>query len=135
MAGRASVLLHTLIFFAGDGAKEEEAYVLDVDTAEASTPSFTVIVPRYGIEGRVRLSLDASDPNLTRVPHEHKLIYDSPSGSKVTIQVFDKVKVRIWVRETQDHRRELIVDIVEPLFDKHEGSEESPKKKAKLEKE
>ena len=53
LAGRASVQLHTLIFFSGDGAKEEDAYVLDVDTAEASEPSFTVMVPRYGIEGRV----------------------------------------------------------------------------------
>eukprot|EP00985_Skeletonema_marinoi_P003582 scaffold1546_cov121-Skeletonema_marinoi.AAC.10 len=45
LAGRASVQLHTLIFFAGGeegeggGAKEEDAYVLDVETSPNSEPS------------------------------------------------------------------------------------------------
>lgn len=114
MAGRASVQLHTLIFFKGDGAKEEDAYVLDVETAESSTPSFTVMVPRYGIEGRVRLSVDPGDPKLLRFPNEHKISYEFVGGSPVSIQVFDKVRIRIWVRETQDHRRELVLDLVKP---------------------
>jgi exosome complex exonuclease DIS3/RRP44 len=123
LAGRASVQLHTLIFFAGDGGKEEDAYVLDVETAEASDPSFRVMVPRYGIEGRVKLTVDADDPNLIRSPEEHRLSYQD--GSKtVAIQVFDKIKVRIWVREAQDHQRELVLDLLEPKFgtdmsDKH----------------
>eukprot|EP00522_Entomoneis_paludosa_P014331 CAMPEP_0172461050 /NCGR_PEP_ID=MMETSP1065-20121228/39244_1 /TAXON_ID=265537 /ORGANISM="Amphiprora paludosa, Strain CCMP125" /LENGTH=1142 /DNA_ID=CAMNT_0013216249 /DNA_START=23 /DNA_END=3451 /DNA_ORIENTATION=- len=137
MAGRASVQLHTLIFFAGDGAKEEDAYVLDVETAEASVPSLSVMVPRYGIEGRVRLTLDPTDPKLTRLPDAHKLVYEPSSGPKVSLQVFDKVRVRIWVRETQDHRRELIVDLIEPRFespvDGDEGEHNNrPKKKTKV---
>ena len=120
MAGRASVQLHTLIYFAGDGAKEECAYVLDVDTTETNVPAFNVIVPRYGIEGRVRLPISASDPKLKRLPKEHKLIYESSSTS--TIQVFDKVKVRIWVRTSHDHQRELILDLIEPSFGNGDGS-------------
>lgn len=118
LAGRASVQLHTLIFFAGEGAaKEEDAYVLDVETAESSEPSFTVIVPRYGIEGRVKLGVDAGDPKLERFPDEHKVSYKmGDSNAIVSVQVFDKVKVRIWVREVQDHQRELVLDLLEPVF-------------------
>jgi exosome complex exonuclease DIS3/RRP44 len=115
LAGRASVQLHTLIFFAGDGAKEEDAYVLDVETADGSEPSFTVMVPRYGIEGRVKLSISADDPNLVRSPEEHRLTYKQGAAT-TNLQVLDKVKVRIWVREVQDHQRELVLDLVEPMF-------------------
>jgi exosome complex exonuclease DIS3/RRP44 len=115
LAGRASVQLHTLIFFAGNGAKEEEAYVLDVETADTSEPSFTVMVPRYGIEGRVKLSIAADDPNLVRSPAEHRISYKQ-GRKNATVQVLDKVKVRIWVREIQDHQRELVLDLLEPTF-------------------
>mmetsp|Transcript_1752 Transcript_1752/g.2788 ORF Transcript_1752/g.2788 Transcript_1752/m.2788 type:complete len:179 (+) Transcript_1752:3-539(+) len=123
LAGRASVQLHTLIFFSGDdGEKEDNAYVLDVETAAASDPSFSVIVPRYGIEGRVKLSnITADDPNLRRDAEQHRLSYKSQS-----IQVFDKVRVRIWVREVQDHQKELVLDLVEPkLGSKNTVSDES----------
>lgn len=115
LAGRASVQLHTLIFFAGDGAKDEDAYVLDVETAESSDPSFTVMVPRFGIEGRVKLPVDASDSNLERFPDAHKLSYKKRDAA-VSVQVFDKVKVRIWVKEVKDHQRELVLDLLEPVF-------------------
>jgi exoribonuclease R len=115
MAGRASVQLHTLIFFSGDDAKEDDAYVLDIDTAEMSEPSFTVIIPRYGIEGRVQIPLAADDPHLVREPEKHRIMYNK-DGVKASIQVFDKVKVKIWVREVQDHQRELVVELIEPKF-------------------
>jgi exosome complex exonuclease DIS3/RRP44 len=116
LAGRASVQLHTLIFFAGDGEKEEEAYVLDVETGDGSEPC-------YGIEGRVKLTISADDPNLVRSPEKHRLTYKQ--GIKTTnLQVLDKVKVRIWVREVQDHQRELVLDLVEPTF----GAPEPAKK-------
>ena len=70
MAGRASVQLHTLIFFSGEaGGVTVDAYVLDVDTTytEGVKPALRVIVPRYGIEGRVELNdVDADDPRLVR---------------------------------------------------------------------
>lgn len=142
LAGRASVQLHTLIFFSGDGAKEEDAYVLDVETAEASEPSFTVMVPRYGIEGRVNVShISPTDPNLVRNSAKHQITYNLGSSS-CTIQVFDKVRVKIWVREMEDHQRELVLDLVEPQFglatDRKEGkrgvegAKENPSKKKKI---
>ena len=114
MAGRASVQLHTLIFFSG-GSKDEDAYVLDVETAENIEPSFTVIVPRYGIEGRVHLPIDMEDPKLIREPNQHRITYDK-DGINAAIQVFDKVKVSISAKEVQDHQRELVIELIDPKF-------------------
>jgi len=118
LAGRASVQLHTLIFFSGDNSgKEEDAYILDVDTSEGVEPSFTVIVPRYGIEGRVRLSnISANDANLVREPELHRISYKDDATGKVatSIQVFEKVRVKIWVNIVQENQKELVVDLVEP---------------------
>jgi exosome complex exonuclease DIS3/RRP44 len=116
LAGRASVNLHTLIFFSGDGAKVEEAYVMDVETAEMAEPSCKVMIPRYGIEGRVSIPVASDDPLMVREPSSHRLKYCA-NGVETTIQVFDKVKVKIWVREEHDHQRELILELVEPAFD------------------
>ncbi|KAL7529768.1 hypothetical protein ACHAXR_006890, partial [Thalassiosira sp. AJA248-18] len=154
LAGRASVQLHTLIFFAGGdedgaeggGAKEEDAYVLDVETSANSEPSFRVMVPRYGIEGKVRLSnISGKDECLVRDPEKHKLGYkDAKSGKMLaSVTVFDKVRVKIWVRSSRD-RKELVVDLLKPeiladptaqkdvdIKDKKAGTSSSKKKKKK----
>eukprot|EP00536_Pseudo-nitzschia_multiseries_P015552 jgi/Psemu1/218408/e_gw1.908.31.1 len=112
LAGRASVQLHTLIFFA-NGSKEEDAYVLDVETAEKSDPSIRVMVPQYGIEGQVKLPVTSDDPKLIRLPKENKIVFND-----VSIQVFDKVRVNIWVREIQAYQRELVIELLNPSFTK-----------------
>jgi len=122
LAGRASVHLHTLIFFS-NGCKEEDAYVLDVETAENSDPSIRAMVPQYGIEGQVKLPVSGDDPKLIRFPRENKIIFDND----VSIQVFDKVRVKIWVRVIQAYQRELVIELVNPSF-----SSVSKKRKAKL---
>ena len=108
--------MHTLIFFSGDTAKEEDAFVLDVDTADKSEPTFRVIVPRYGIEGQVRIPVDAEDSKLERSPASHMISYQN-TDRKVSIQVFDKVQVSIWVKNSQDYKRELIIELVSPQFE------------------
>jgi exosome complex exonuclease DIS3/RRP44 len=122
LAGRASVQLHTLIFFAGGedggdggGAKEEDAYILDLETSSNAEPSFTVMVPRYGIEGRVRLTKLGKHECLVRDPERHRLgIKDDKTGKMLaSVTVFDKVRVKIWVRSSRD-RRELVLDLLEP---------------------
>ena len=123
LAGRASVQLHTLIFFAGGedggeggGAKEEDAYVLNVETSPNSEPSFSVMVPRYGIEGKVRLTkISGKDECLVRDPEKHRLGYkDAKTGKMLaSVAVFSKVRVKIWVRSSRD-RKELVVDLLEP---------------------
>ncbi|KAL3765917.1 hypothetical protein ACHAW5_003885 [Stephanodiscus triporus] len=122
LAGRASVQLHTLIFFAGGedggeggGAKEEDAYILDIETSSNAEPSFTVMVPRYGIEGRVRLTKIGKLDCLVRDPERHRLgIKDAKTGKMLaSVTVFDKVRVKIWVRSSRD-QRELVLDLLEP---------------------
>jgi len=127
-AGRSSVQLHTLIFFAGDddtksaakgggdGAKEEDAYVLDVEMSPDLDPSIRVIVPRYGIEGQVKLPVSAGDSRLSRSPEVHRISFHEGDGTTSSIQVFDKVKIRIWVKVSPDHQRELILDLLEPSW-------------------
>jgi len=118
------VQLHTLIFFSGEGAKEEDAYVLDVETAETSEPSFTVMVPRYGIEGRVNLSdISPTDPDLKRDADKHCMTYKGAS-----IQVFDKVRIKLFVRELEDHQRELVIELLEPKLSERDGEERSAKR-------
>lgn len=117
IAGRDSVQLHTLIFFAGEEKQEETAYILDVETGESKDPSLTVMVPRYGIEGRVKLSVQSDDPLLLRFPEKHMIQYkDESSGTMAwSFQVFDKIRVRLWVRNLQDHQRELVLELTESL--------------------
>jgi exosome complex exonuclease DIS3/RRP44 len=121
LAGRASVQLHTLIFFAGDDAREEDAYVLDIETAEKVEPSISVMVPRYGIEGRVKIPVSHDDPALVRLPNEHKITY----GDNISIQVFDRIRVKLWVREMQDYQRELVIELASPSFEPKESKKRS----------
>lgn len=112
LASRASVKLHTLLVFSGESGKEEDAYVLDVDTNENAELSFTVIVPRYGIEGRVRLPHIAhNDQNVKRDVEKHSISYKDS-----TIQVFDKVRVKIQVTEGNSGQKELVVNLLNPIF-------------------
>jgi len=111
LAGRASVQLHTLILFANN-SQEEDAYVLDVETAEKSDPSIRVMVPQYGIEGQIKLPISSDDPKLSRLPKENKITFDN----NVSIQVFDKIRVKIWVREVQAYQRELVIELLSPSF-------------------
>lgn len=129
LAGRASVQLHTLIFFAGGTAKEEDAYILDVETAEQSEPSIRVMVPRYGIEGRVTLPIESDDSKLVRLPKEHRLVYDQ-DGSNISLQVFDKIRVSILVKNIEDHQRELVIELVDPTFSSAPGKRKLKEKDA-----
>ena len=131
LAGRASVQLHTLIVFSGEnGAKEEDAYVLDVETNDNAEPSFTVIVPRYGIEGRVHLNhIKANDDNLLRDGAKHSISYKNEE-----IRVFEKVRVKIWVKEVQDVQKELMIDLISPSFGRQtdeKGEKQQMKKSPK----
>jgi exosome complex exonuclease DIS3/RRP44 len=133
LAGRASVQLHTLIFFGSGPPKEEDAYVLDVETAEKADPSIRLMVPKYGIEGQVKLPVPCDDPKLIRLPNENKIVYNK----NISIQVFDKVRVKIWVREIEAYQRELVMELISPSFALSEQSNkrkveiDSPKEKGK----
>jgi exosome complex exonuclease DIS3/RRP44 len=120
LAGRASVQLHTLLVFSENvDDREDDAYVLDVDCNPHNEPSLTVIIPRYGVEGRVYLrNVQYNDPLFKREPELHRISYrESVSGSAVSsIQVFDKITVKIRVEVVQENHKELVIDLLKPSF-------------------
>ena len=106
-AGRASVGLHTLIFFRGREA-EEEAFIIKV-----RENGVVVLVPRYGIEGIVYVCASGA-PN----PFEYDAKLDVLRHRTCTLKTFDKVKVRISVDQSRPHRPRLELAIVEPALPK-----------------
>ena len=95
LAGRASVNLHTVIFFAGE-PREEDGYILDVasEGEDGEDVSLTIMVPRYGIEGTA--VVDKSGGKQLVRESEHSIVFQ---GEK--LKVFDRVRVRINVVEVQ----------------------------------
>ncbi|GAQ85435.1 Ribonuclease II/R family protein [Klebsormidium nitens] len=109
MAGRASVELHTLIFFK-DRAVDAEARIVKV-----RSNGFIVFVPKYGIEGPVYLTKKPDkgagpDPNDDFVvDEEHQTI--TSKDKRQTYKVLDTVTVHIEVQEPQPHRPKLILTL------------------------
>ena len=136
LAGRASVNLHTVIFFAGE-PKEEDAYIMDVDADgdDGKDVVLSVMVPRYGIEGRATISSSGSGAGKVVRNSEHSILY---KGS--TLRVFDKVRVRISVVEVQEAKelKMALIDNVEAddiAVDKSPVKESSSKRAVAAEEE
>ncbi|CAM9386877.1 unnamed protein product [Ectocarpus sp. 13 AM-2016] len=101
LAGRASVGLHTEMYFANNPT-EEDAFVLSVDKTKLS-----VIVPRFGIEGTIEL--DAGDGTFDFDKQALKLVYVPPSSAgdvgQTSIQIMDKA-VRVYVDVVNNARHQ-----------------------------
>ncbi len=108
-AQRASVNLHTLLFFK-DRPSVEAAYVLSV-----GQESFSVLVPRFGIEGSISVApLAAALHGIARFePSQCALAIDDASGAMlVCLRVFQKVEVCIKVEEARTGSRKLVLGLV-----------------------
>jgi hypothetical protein len=87
----------------------------------------------------VRLShFAADDPCLVRDPENFRFYYKDGKSGKVlaSVAVFDKVRVRIWVKSSRDHR-ELVLDLIDPVClakPNVVGASESKSKKQKTKK-
>ncbi len=110
-AQRASVNLHTLIYFKNKPS-QETAYVLSV-----SSDRFSVIVPKFGIEGSLECSdilrrLGGSEVEYVNETHSLNFL-KAGKKSKVllSLQVFEKVEVSISVKEENNDKR-LVIDLV-----------------------
>ena len=106
-AGRASVGLHTLIYFRGKEVREA-AYVIKV-----RENGVVVLVPRYGIEGIVYVC-KAGERN----PFEYDEKKDLLRAPGCMLKTFDKVSVRISVDASRPHRPKLELAIVDPVLPK-----------------
>ena len=90
------------------------------------------MVPRYGIEGKVRLPNLDKDECLVRDPEKQRLLYKDASTGEIlaSVAVFDKVRVKIWVKSSRD-RKELIVDLLDPMIFSTAGKPKKKKQKTK----
>ncbi|MEW5311018.1 MAG: hypothetical protein WDW38_002766 [Sanguina aurantia] len=110
LAGRASVELHTLIFFLN------RTLMADARVTRVKANGLIVFVPKYGIEGPV--FLNPKDNNeigqegavLFKLDQEKQTVVSSDGLQRYTI--FDKCAVEIKVTETLGHRRQLQLTLV-----------------------
>lgn len=140
-AGRESVFLHTITFFTHLFSKkqnniikkevEEDAYVLDVNIEHLY---ITVMVPRYGIEGKVQLiqydnnnnNKPINNPKWIIDEQNHKISWytnkqKEKDGELSYVQVLNKVKVCISISNNNDDDNirnnrncELVLSLVNP---------------------
>ena len=106
MAGRASVGLHTLIFF------KDRPTVADARIIRVRTNGLIVFVPKFGIEGPVYFHSNSEekggDGKIQFALDDHTQVARSLDGT-LRFQVFDTVTVSIRVEESQGHRRKLVL--------------------------
>ena len=107
MAGRASVTLHTLLYFK-DRPTVETACVMRVKSNGA-----VVLVPRFGIEGPVYVAPKGEEDSTDkyyRFDEKGMALVHLHDNSK-SLRVFDEVKVKIEVVETGPHRKALSMSL------------------------
>jgi len=107
-ASRASIRLHTHLFFR-DKVVEEEAYILFV-----KRNALQVLVPRYGVESM--LFLDKKEETSETV----KLDYDEDNSTllvgRTRFQTFDKIVVQLSVEKSGLQHTKLNISLVKPAI-------------------
>lgn len=105
-AGRASVALHTQIFFK-NRVLDEEGYVLFV-----RKNALQILIPKYGLEGTVYLDADKS--------MKKAFVYDEEESSVtfggVVLHVFDPVVVKISIDSSNIQHQKLSLKLVKPMI-------------------
>ena len=128
-ASRASIQLHTHLFFK-DKVVEEEAYILF-----AKRNALQVLVPRYGVESMLFLDKKGE----TSV----KLEYDEDNSTllvgRTRFRTFDKVVVQLSVEKSGLQHTKLKLSLVKPAIPsvsvpsvEQESTAKPPKKKKKI---
>ena len=107
MAGRASVE-----YYVGQALKgrvvDEEGFVMKV-----FSNGFVVFVPRFGIEGLIRLR-DLGEPEPEGVFDAEEYVLDVKGSRNVRIELFQKVVVRISdIKEESTGKRKIKMELVE----------------------
>ncbi|XP_060081285.1 exosome complex exonuclease RRP44-like [Ylistrum balloti] len=104
-AGRASVNLHTHIFFK-NRITNEEGYVLFV-----RQNALQVLIPKYGLEGTLYLSdgKSKSDPRFT-----YNEEASTQTCGNVTFHVFDQVIVELSIDQSNVQHLKLCLKLVKP---------------------
>jgi len=107
IAGRDSTKLHTLLFFKGKTFVEEGRVI------KLHSNGFTVLVPRFGIEGVVIVA-SSSLVNNEQVTWQYDKNVIKSSDGKHTIKIFDRVTVQLYLDESLRHSAKLVYLCINP---------------------
>ncbi|XP_033754703.1 exosome complex exonuclease RRP44-like [Pecten maximus] len=130
-AGRASVNLHTHIFFK-NRITNEEGYVLFV-----RQNALQVLIPKYGLEGTLYLSDGKSKSNPRFTYNEEA---STQTCGNVTFHVFDQVIIELSIDQSNVQHLKLSLKLVKPQIPDFsvppvsDEDSEPPKKKQKKDK-
>lgn len=108
-AGRASVSLHTQLFFA-NRKQIEQGYVLFV-----RKNAIQVLIPKYGLEGT--LFLTEKSKSKASGPDDWQFDETVPSQTRsgITLRTFDPVRVRVSIDRSDIQHQKLVIQLVEPF--------------------
>lgn len=129
-AGRASVNLHTHLFFK-NRTVDEEGYILFV-----RKNAVQVLIPKYGLEATLYLNTEPSKKGAVFIFNEEK---NTQTCGNVTLRVFDRVIVQLSIDRSNVQHLKLQIKLVQPSIAGFsvpatvdtEQSGEPPKKKQK----
>ncbi|XP_052815273.1 exosome complex exonuclease RRP44-like [Mya arenaria] len=126
-AGRASVNLHTHLFFK-KRVVDEEGYILFV-----RKNAVQVLIPKYGLEATLYLNTESRKKGPVFVFNEEE---NTQSCGDVTLRVFDRLIVQISIDRTNVQHLKLRTQLVQPVVPEFsvppastETSEDEPPKK------
>ncbi|KAI5707300.1 hypothetical protein M8J75_016503 [Diaphorina citri] len=105
-AGRASVALHTHLFFRSR-VQDEDGYVLYV-----RKNALQILIPKYGLEGTLFLRCDSPSVSWTYNEKEQ-----SQSCGSVVFHSFDPVTVQLSLDRSNVQHEKLVLRLVRPLIE------------------
>eukprot|EP00505_MAST-04D_sp_SCG-Rhode-Island_P002029 Stramenopile-MAST_4_protein_2029 len=105
LAGRASVALHTLIYFDG------RPTVTTASILKVKSDSIVVLVPKFGMEAVIPLTLKKDGVCVDYTFEEDQMLLVHNSEKRKNLRIFDPVTIKIEVVSKGFHRKELKITL------------------------
>lgn len=123
LAGRASVSLHTLLYF------KQFPTSTDAVITKVKNNGVGVLLPRFGIEGMIFLcdKDEQEDEEVVRYDAEQHSLTLVKQGGRC-LKVFNKVRVKVYVALTFGNRQELKMDLLGDDEDEEEATADATPK-------
>ncbi|CAI5727575.1 unnamed protein product [Hyaloperonospora brassicae] len=128
LAGRASVTLHTVLYF------QQYPTRTDAVITKVKSNGVGVMLPSFGIEGMIFLcgKVEQDDEDVVRYDASRHSLTLVQENSR-TLQVFDRVRVKVYVALGFGNRQEVKMDLLDEddgLDDEAEGKSQEEAKAA-----
>ncbi|OWZ24625.1 Exosome complex uclease [Phytophthora megakarya] len=125
LAGRASVTLHTVLYF------QQYPTRTDAVITKVKNNGVGVLLPRFGIEGMIFLcdKDEQDDEDIVKFDGNHHTLTLVLKNNR-KLQVFDRVRVKVYVALTFGNRQELKMDLLDEDDDEDDNLEDEAQKKA-----